>query len=99
MPVVPGSTTGPSSGASWCALLLGDAATSPATDRRQPDFDAVDAYVEGEMEKDRVPGLALAIVRNDRIAHLRGFGEAGPDGRSMNSQTSFMLGSVSKSWV
>jgi CubicO group peptidase (beta-lactamase class C family) len=64
-----------------------------------PDFAAIDRYVEEEMEADRVPGLALAIVRRDRIVHLQSFGEAGPDGRLVAPRTSFVLGSMSKSFT
>jgi CubicO group peptidase (beta-lactamase class C family) len=64
-----------------------------------PDFSAIDRYVEEEMEADRVPGLALAIVRGDEVVHLRGFGTTGPDGRPVTPQTSFVLGSMSKSFT
>ena len=63
------------------------------------DFEAIDAYVESEMEADRVPGAALAIVREDRIVHMRGFGRAGPGEGRVTPQTPFILGSMSKSFT
>ena len=36
-----------------------------------PDFAAIDAYVEERLEKLRVPGAALAIVRGDRTPRPR----------------------------
>ena len=82
------------------ALLLAAvpvaARTSPAA---APDFAAIDAFVESEMQALRVPGLALAIVQGDQIVHLKGFGHADPTGRPVTPQTPFILGSVSKSFT
>lgn len=47
----------------------------------------------------RLPGLALGIVRGDRIVHLRGFGDAGPSGRPVTPQTPFVLASTTKSFT
>jgi CubicO group peptidase (beta-lactamase class C family) len=55
--------------------------------------------VEEEMEEDSVPGLALAIVRGDEVVHLRSFGTTEPDGRPVTPKTSFVLGSMSKSFT
>ncbi|MBC8163664.1 MAG: beta-lactamase family protein [Roseiflexaceae bacterium] len=65
---------------------------------RAPDFAAIDAYIKTEMNDDRVPGVALAIVQNDQIAYLRGYGDDGY-GRPVTPQTSFILGSMSKSFT
>jgi CubicO group peptidase (beta-lactamase class C family) len=64
-----------------------------------PDLASIDAYVEKEMRDVRIPGLALGIVHNDEVVHIRGFGEAGPDGRTVTPQTPFILASVSKSFT
>jgi CubicO group peptidase (beta-lactamase class C family) len=61
------------------------------------DFSAVDAYVEAQMETLKVPGLALAIVRGDQIAYMRGYRQADPDERPVTPQTPFMIGSTGKS--
>ena len=37
---------------------------------RLPDFAAIDAYIEAEISATHIPGLALAIVQGDQIAHL-----------------------------
>jgi hypothetical protein len=37
-------------------------------------YDAIDAYVEGEMHRLKVPCLSLAVVEGDQIVHLRGSG-------------------------
>jgi len=72
---------------------------SNSTQPDGPDFKAIDAYIEAEMESDRVPGVALAIVHGDRIVHARGFGVGGPDKRRITPQTGFILGSMSKSFT
>jgi CubicO group peptidase (beta-lactamase class C family) len=64
-----------------------------------PDFAAIDAYIESEMQAQGIPGLALGIVQGDQIAHLKGFGMADPDGRAVTPQTPFILGSLSKSFT
>ena len=78
-------------------------AAPPATARTPrvaaPDFAAIDAFVESEMQALRLPGLALAIVQGDQIVHLKGFGHADPSGRPVTPQTPFILGSVSKSFT
>lgn len=63
-----------------------------------PDFAAIDAYVEAIMRGDRVPGVALAIVRDNEVVYLRGYGEDGY-GRPVTPETSFILGSMSKSFT
>ena len=96
-------------GALVAALILGiasavrmDSITPPApvtaTDGG-PDFAAIDRYVEDEMGAQRIPGLALAIVHGNRIAHLRGFGEADDSGRKVTPQTLFFNGSTTKSFT
>lgn len=62
-------------------------------------FAAVDRFVKSEMAAQRVPGLALGIVRDGRIVHQRGFGEADSSGRAVSPQTPFIIGSLSKSFT
>jgi CubicO group peptidase (beta-lactamase class C family)/membrane protease YdiL (CAAX protease family) len=64
-----------------------------------PDFAAIDRYVEDEMDAQRIPGLALAIVHGNRVAHLRGFGDADDSGRQVTAQTLFFNGSTTKSFT
>jgi CubicO group peptidase (beta-lactamase class C family) len=64
-----------------------------------PDFEAIDKFVEAEMQAQRIPGLALGIVQGDQIVHLKGFGVADPSGRAVTPQTPFILFSSSKSFT
>lgn len=79
-------------------------ASSPKTPARSfPDstalFAAVDRYVEQEMKAGSVPGFSLALVRGQRVVHLRAFGIADRTGRSVTPQTPFILGSLTKSFT
>jgi CubicO group peptidase (beta-lactamase class C family) len=71
------------------------ASAEPVTN--SSSYDAIDAYVEREMRRLKVPGVSLAIVEGDRIVHLRGFGRARPGGEAPSPQTPFVLGSTAKS--
>jgi len=64
-----------------------------------PDFTAVDVYVERQMKEAHIPGLALGIVHDGRPVHLRGFGRADDSGRAFTPQTPFFIGSNSKSFT
>jgi len=64
-----------------------------------PDFAAIDKFIEAEMQAQRLPGLALGIVKGDQIVHLKGFGIADPSGRAVTPQTPFIIGSLSKSFT
>ena len=90
------------------ALVLGAAylASRPGSDtpaangqESAPEFAAIERFVQDEMAAQRIPGLALGIVEDDRITYLRGFGKADDSGRPVTPQTPFIIGSVSKSFT
>src|SRR5215217_6993278 len=56
-------------------------------------FEEIDAYVERQIDRLKIPGAALAIVEGDEIAHLRGFGQARPGGDAPTPRTPFIIGS------
>ena len=47
---------------------------------------AIDRFVHGWMEANGVPGLAVAVTRDTRVTHLRGYGDAG-NGRPVTPDT------------
>jgi CubicO group peptidase (beta-lactamase class C family) len=75
------------------------ATLQPAATQQAPNMQAIDAYLESKLRQYRIPGLALAIVKGDRVVHLKGFGMADPQKRSVTPDTPFILGSVSKSFT
>src|SRR5438034_1908552 len=64
-----------------------------------PDIASIDAYVSAQVQADHIPGVALGLVHNDQIVHLRGFGSADQSGRAVTPHTPFILASVSKSFT
>jgi CubicO group peptidase (beta-lactamase class C family) len=85
-----------------CAALAVARKLFAKTDSAKPvsksaSYDAIDAYVEAQMHRLKVPGVSLAIVEGDKIAHLRGFGQARPGGQAPTPQTPFFIGSLTKS--
>ncbi|HMQ56238.1 MAG TPA: hypothetical protein PKE64_22230 [Anaerolineae bacterium] len=46
----------------------------------ETDFKAIDGYITAKMQSARIPGLALAIVKDDQIIYLKGYGQAEWDG-------------------
>ena len=61
------------------------------------DYKTIDDYVTARMRSERIPGLALAIVKGDQIVYLKGYGQADQSGRPVTPQTPFLIGSVTKS--
>jgi len=86
-----------------CAILFALLVSIPSTFAgkmtRDPGFEAVDAYVEGQMARWNLPGMALAIVQDGEVVYLQGYGKAGPDGRPMTAQTPLYIASLSKSFT
>jgi len=60
----------------------------------------VDEYVQGEMQKRQIPGLALAVVRNGEIVMARGYGFARVElGIAVTPSTRFRLASITKQFT
>jgi CubicO group peptidase (beta-lactamase class C family) len=62
-------------------------------------LEKIDRYVANRVAEQRIPGAALAIVEQDHITRVKGFGVADPTGRPVTAQTPFILGSLSKSFT
>ena len=66
---------------------------------RSTSNNALDAYVEGQMQRLKIPGAALAVIEGDEVAYLRGYGFARPGGEAPGPQTPFFIGSLTKSFT
>ena len=82
-------------------LVVAIAATPLASaDAQRGPLSGFDAYITTAMRDWKVPGLAIAIVRNDSVIHMRGYGT-----RTMNAnepvdeRTIFAIGSSSKAFT
>ena len=58
----------------------------------------VEQYATAIHRQLHIPGLAIAIVQDQKIIYQRGLGEAAP-GRPTTPATPFILGSLSKSFT
>ena len=70
------------------------ASADPAADVSR--YEALEAYLEAQMRRLRIPGASLVVIEGDRIVHSRGFGKARPGGEVPSPQTPFALGSTTK---
>jgi CubicO group peptidase (beta-lactamase class C family) len=75
------------------ALVLQAPATAPRTD-------PVDAVVKREMERQHIPGVAIAVVRDGRVIKTKGYGWANLELKvPVTTATVFKIGSVSKQFL
>ena len=73
-------------------LLAGSANTLQA--------DAIDDYVNAEMARERIPGVALAIVRHGELMRAQGYGFANIEHRvPVHPDTIFQSGSIGKQFA
>jgi CubicO group peptidase (beta-lactamase class C family) len=62
--------------------------------------DSVDDYIKAEMERRRIPGVALAIARNGKLVKARGYGVANVENDvPVTPDTVFELASVTKQFT
>ena len=88
-----------------CAALVtpvaaGAAAGGEAAPVTATALAGLDTYVEKAMAEWQVPGVAIAVVKDDRLVYARGFGvrEAGKPG-AVDADTVFAIGSATKAFT
>jgi CubicO group peptidase (beta-lactamase class C family) len=59
----------------------------------------LEIFVQTQMQEYKIPGMAVAVVRNGEVEYLNGFGTANPAGDPVTPETPFLLASVSKSFT
>lgn len=77
-------------------LFLAPALPALADNQATLDTEAIDSYIETEMQISRIPGLSLGIIQNGEIVYLQGYGTAGSN-LEVSASTPFVIGSLSKS--
>ncbi|WP_030767731.1 serine hydrolase [Streptomyces sp. NRRL F-2664] len=88
--------------AAGLALAAGVVAAAPSPDPGDFDvgraLDTLDAQVQDGMRRTGVPGVAVAVVHDDKVVHLKGYGVRSTDspGGKVGPDTVFQLASVSK---
>jgi CubicO group peptidase (beta-lactamase class C family) len=79
-----------------CLLMLWTAVAA----RAQEPFPGLDAYIANAVAEWHVPGLGIAIVRNDSIIYAKGFGTLAVGSTTpVNEHTLFEIGSSSKAFT
>jgi len=70
------------------------------TDARTSGIKDLDAYIEKTMQDWQVPGLAVALVKGDKVVYMKGYGvrELGKN-QVVNEDTIFPIGSASKAFT
>jgi N-acyl-D-amino-acid deacylase len=85
------------------AFVLGVLSIVPAGLRAAPAgeaLDGLDAFVERAMAEWKVPGLAVAVVKDGEVVHCRGYGYRDQEKRqAVTARTLFAIGSISKSFT
>jgi CubicO group peptidase (beta-lactamase class C family) len=62
--------------------------------------DEIDSYVRGEMDRQHIPGLSMAVLRQGKSLRSKGYGYADLEQKvSVNPDTVFQLQSITKSFT
>jgi CubicO group peptidase (beta-lactamase class C family) len=71
-----------------------------AADAAPAELQGLDAYIEKSMADWKVPGLAIAVVKDDKIVWVRGFGRRNLDEpQAVDADTLFAIGSNTKAFT
>ena len=74
----------------FCTVWAAGTSSSPADESTK-----VDAYVRREMQRERIPGLALGVYRDGKIVKAEGYGIANLEWDTpVKADTIFQSGSV-----
>jgi len=80
-----------------CSATPQSQTETEAEHKAQEKLEGLDAWIEEGMADWEIPGMAVAIVHDDRIIHARGFGQLDMDGeQSVDEHTLFGVASTSK---
>ena len=82
------------------AILAQSLAVHLGTQALPTPPDSINAYIDGEMRRQRIPGLSLAILRGDSVMLARGYGLANVELRvPASDSTIYQSGSVGKQFT
>ncbi|MGC0142375.1 serine hydrolase domain-containing protein [Pseudactinotalea sp. Z1732] len=72
--------------------------SSPTSAVAQSISPEVDAYLQDQVDRSPLPGLAVAVTQGEDVVHLGGYGTAG-GGRPMTADTPMRVASLSKAFT
>ncbi|HET8705349.1 MAG TPA: serine hydrolase domain-containing protein, partial [Pseudomonadales bacterium] len=85
---------------SGCTLLTTTTIVPPSNSLAPDMVSRIENLVRQKMQENKVPGLALGIIKNNEVAYTQGFGVADiTTGRQVTPQTIFQMGSDAKMMV
>lgn len=71
-----------------------------STEKLQKTVDQFDAYVEEQRKAWQVPGIAIGIIKDNKVILSKGYGQRGlKDTRPVDENTVFQIGSLSKAFT
>ncbi len=83
-----------------CAFAGVCAFVTPNSSAQSPRADDVDSYVAAQLREQRIPGLALAVIRDGRVVKSRGYGLGNIELHvPVTPDTVFQLGSIGKQFT
>jgi CubicO group peptidase (beta-lactamase class C family) len=81
----------------WGVLVASAISGPVAAQDAAPPFAAAEPQLEQELARSGAPGVAVAVVRGDRVVYARGFGAASTETKSpVTPDTLFQIGSATK---
>ena len=85
----------------WTAMALAIVVALPALAQVTPDpLAGLDSYIKTEMERWKVPGVAVAIVKDQEVVFSKGFGVRHREqGGEVDADTLFAIGSNTKAFT
>ena len=83
----------------FAALTLVGPASGQQENKSLPSAEQVDEYIENGMTELNTPGAAVALIKNGKITHLKGFGRIEETGAPVTPQTPFQIASMTKSFT
>lgn len=78
--------------------FLATGASVEAAPPAASDPAAIDRYLADSLDATRIPGMAVAIIRDGEVVHAAGYGTDGR-GRPVTPRTPFRIGSLTKSFT
>src|SRR6202795_4674659 len=84
----------------FCAVVCGGVLAAPAPELTAEKMTAIDHYVDAEMKRERVPGIAVGIYNRGQILLAKGYGLANIElNAPVKAETVFQSGSVGKQFA
>ena len=94
------SSSGCGGGGGGPVISLPSTSTSTSGDNAQSANAAVDAYVQSELTRQSIPGLALVVQQNGKVVYAKGYGYANLEqALPASTEQRFHIGSITKQFV